>query len=199
MKMITRTSSVLALGFAFASAAAMAATLHAQQAVLDLDATETKVEFTLADVFHTVHGTFKLKSGSLQFDPATGDANGVLVVDATSGASGSSGRDRRMHRTILESAKFPEITFTADHFQGRLAGEGDSEIELHGMFGIHGAAHELVLKTAVHIHGDQLTASTRFVVPYVQWGMKNPSTLMLRVGDKVEIGMQVVGRVRPAP
>ena len=196
---MTRTYRALALTFAFASTTAVAASLHAQQAVLDLDATQTKVDFTLSDVLHTVHGTFKLKSGSIRFDPATGEARGTLIVDATSGASGSNGRDRKMHKNILESDKYPEITFTPDHFQGHLVAEGDSEIELHGMFAIHGAAHEMVLKTSVHAHGDQMTATTHFLVPYVQWGMKNPSTLMLRVGDKVDIALQAVGRVHPAP
>jgi hypothetical protein len=31
-------------------------------------------------------------------------------------------------------------------------------------------------------------------VPYVQWGMKNPSTLFLRVSNKVEISIHTVAR-----
>jgi hypothetical protein len=41
-----------------------------------------------------------------------------------------------------------------------------------------------------------MTATMHFVVPYVQWGMKNPSTLFLRVGDKVNIDLEAVGHVR---
>jgi polyisoprenoid-binding protein YceI len=143
------------LGLVIAVVSAMAASVHAQEAVLDMDATRTKVSFTLSDVLHTVHGDFKLKKGSVRFDPASGQASGVLVVDAASGSSGGGARDRRMHHDILESGKFPEITFTPDHFEGHLAPEGDSEIELHGMFGIHGADHEMTLKTAVHMTGDR--------------------------------------------
>jgi hypothetical protein len=36
-------------------------------------------------------------------------------------------------------------------------------------------------------------------MPYVKWGMKNPSTLLLRVSDQVEIDVHASGRVaRPA-
>lgn len=195
MKNQNRIYLALTLSLAIAGTAAGAAIWHTQTGVLDLDAAQTKVEFTLNDVLHTVHGNFHLKSGTIRFDPTTGAASGMLVVDAASGASGSGGRDKRMHKNILESESFPEITFTPDHFQGHLAPEGDSDIELHGMFGIHGSTHELVLKTKVSVTGDQVTASTRFEVPYVQWGLKNPSTLFLRVGDKVDISLTAVGRL----
>ena len=58
-----------------------------------------------------------------------------------------------------------------------------------------GVGHELVLQTRVHRTGDQLTASTHFVVPYVAWGMKNPSTLFLKVSDTVEIDLSASGSV----
>jgi hypothetical protein len=64
------------------------------------------------------------------------------------------------------------------------------------MFAIHGDQHEMVMKTKVRLQGDQLIASTHFAIPYVQWGMKNPSTLFLRVNDKVMIDLQVVGSLK---
>jgi hypothetical protein len=56
----------------------------------------------------------------------------------------------------------------------------------------------MTLKTTVHVAGDLITATTHFAVPYVEWGMKNPSTLFLRVGDKVDIDLQAAGRIRAA-
>jgi len=47
-----------------------------------------------------------------------------------------------------------------------------------------------------HWAGDQLTANTSFTVPYVGWGLKNPSTLFLRVNDTVDIAIHAVGQIK---
>ncbi len=74
-----------------------------QEILLDSDPAHASVRFTLPATLHTVHGSFKLSHGAIRFDPATGKIGGELVVDASSGASGDEGRDRRMHKDILES------------------------------------------------------------------------------------------------
>ena len=154
---------------------------------LVIDPAQTKVEFTLGSLLHTVHGNFQLKRGTLSFDPQSGKAYGELVVDATSGESGSPARDKRMHASILESAKYPEIAFRPDRVDGKVAPEGKSQVQLHGVFAIHGVEHEILLPVTVDAGGGQYNVIGIFEVPYVKWGMKNPSTLMLRVDDKVEI------------
>src|ERR1700723_3868242 len=83
-----------------------------QEIAFNLDPAKTTVQFTLGASLHTVHGNFKLKRGAIRFDPATGKIGGEVVVDATSGESGSEGRDRRMHTQILDSARYPDIVFT---------------------------------------------------------------------------------------
>ncbi len=176
---------------------ALAATLPLQDATtLELDPAQTKIDFTLSDVLHTVHGTFKLKRGAIQFDPLTGQAGGSIVVDAASGDSGSHGRDRKMNRDILESQRYPEITFTPRRVEGRVTPEGESQVQVHGVFDLHGTGHEIVLPAVVRNDGGELTATLHFDVPYVQWGLKNPSTLFLRVGDKVAIDLHAVAHVR---
>ena len=85
------------------------------------------------------------------------------------------------------SAKYPEIVFTPDRVDGGIAPGGASQIQVHGVFRIHGAEHEVTLPVEVRMNNGALSAKTNFVVPYVKWGIKNPSTLLLRVGDKVEI------------
>ena len=174
------------------AAALAAASLAAQETALQIDPSQTKVGFTLGDVLHTVHGSFALKRGNIRFDPASGKASGELVVDAASGNSGSPGRDRRMHQNILESAKFPEIVFRPDRVGGKIGAHGTSHVELHGTFAIHGAEHEMLLPVLVEAMGDHYAATLHFTVPYVRWGMKNPSTLILRVSDKVEIDIETV-------
>jgi polyisoprenoid-binding protein YceI len=165
----------------------------AQAVTFQFDPSHTTVTWTLGDVLHTVRGTFQLKSGSLQLDPASGKANGDIVVDAKSGQSGSSLRDRKMHREILESDRYPEIAFRPDHINGPVKLQGKSSVQVHGTFGIHGGEHELAAPAEVEISGDRWNATLHFAVPYENWGMKNPSTLFLKVGDSVQIDLVAMG------
>ena len=179
--------------------AALATPAFAQETVVEFDQALTRVNFTLASVLHTVHGTFRLKSGSIRFDTATGKAGGELVVDATSGASGSSARDKRMHRDILESAQYPEFVFAPDRVEGKLAPSGTSLLRVHGVFRIHGAGHEITVPVEANMSQGQVTAAARFTVPYVKWGMKNPSSFLLRVSDHVDIEVETAGRIATPP
>ncbi len=172
--------------------------LTAQPMVYELDAGRSRVNFTLGDVLHTVRGTFKVKSGEIRFDPVTGAASGQIVVDATSGNSGSDARDSRMHKNILESQKYPEIVFRPDHFSGKIEPEGTSHIQVHGTFSIHGADRQMTAPVEVHASPGRLETDLDFPVPYVKWGMKNPSTLFLRVKDTVQIEVHAVGTVSAA-
>ena len=153
----------------------------------DLDPSKTEINFTLHDPIHTVHGSFNLKHGSMQLDSATGQASGEIVIDLPSGISGNGSRDKRMHKEILESQKYPEAVFRPDRVRGAIAPEGTSEIDVHGNFRIHGADHELAIHFQVQANGSQYIATGTFTIPYVQWGMRNPSNFLLRVDDKVEI------------
>jgi polyisoprenoid-binding protein YceI len=174
---------------------AMLAIAAQAQAVFTVDATESHATFTLPDVLHAVHGSFDVKRGSIQFDPSTGEASGEIVVDATSGDSGNGLRDKRMHLSILESRKFPEITFVPSRLHGAVNSSGESKVEIDGTFTIHGASHPLTASAVVIATGDRLQAKVHFAVPYVSWGMKNPSTLFLRCAESVDIDVDVSGHV----
>ncbi len=174
--------------------AALGASIGSGQDVkVDLDPAKSRVEFTLGDVLHTVHGAFQLRQGNVQFDPASGNAAGEVVVDATSGDSGSKARDRRMHRDILESPRYPDIRFRPTRVEGHLNPEGQSQLELAGMFGLHGAEHEIKVPATVQITGNHVTGTMHFQVPYVKWGLKNPSTFLLRVSSEVAIDLNIDG------
>src|SRR5579862_9216214 len=117
----------------------------ASAATFDLDPSKTQIGFTVHDPLHTVHGTFNLKRGKMQLEPGTGKASGEMVIDIPSGISGNGSRDKRMHKEILESQKYPEAVFTPDRVRGSIAAEGTSEIDVHGSFRIHGADHEITI------------------------------------------------------
>jgi polyisoprenoid-binding protein YceI len=170
--------------------------LAAAESNVEFDPARTVIGFTLADVLHTVHGTFKLKRGAIAFDSSTGKASGEIVVDAASGESGNGMRDKRMHKEVLESARYPDAVFTADHVSGELAPRGASELDVHGVFQIHGGGHEITLHFRADVTGGEVVSSAGFTIPYVQWGMKNPGNFLLKVSDKVEISIRAAGRLR---
>jgi polyisoprenoid-binding protein YceI len=161
-----------------------------------IDPAQTRVEFTLGSTLHTIHGTFHLTRGDLRFDPATGQASGELTVDAGSGESGSGARDKRMNHSILESPQFPEIVFRPDRVEGTVVPQGKSQVQLHGTFLLHGQTHEMAFPLTVEAHEGQYTATATFSIPYVKWGLKNPSTLFLRVNDTVDITVHTVAHPR---
>jgi polyisoprenoid-binding protein YceI len=175
--------------------AAFVISAPAQDKALQLDPSQTSVKFTLGDVLHTVRGSFQLKRGSLQFGPSSGKIFGEIVVDAGSGESGSGMRDRKMNKEILESNRYPEIAFHPDRIEGPVASQGKSSVRVHGMFSIHGVDREITVPADVEMSADRWTATVHFTVPYAKWGMKNPSTLFLRVNDSVEIDLMATGNV----
>lgn len=158
-----------------------------------VDPAGTKVTWTLGSLLHTVHGTFRATQGTLTFDAAAGTASGEIVVDAASGESGSGARDGRMKKSILEVGKYPEIVFSPDRVEGALNTHGESDVKVHGLLKIHGATHEMTIPAKVKMDSRQLNATMKFSIPYVSWGMKNPSTLFLRVDEQVEIEIDAVG------
>jgi polyisoprenoid-binding protein YceI len=169
---------------------------RAQETTVQIDAGQTKIEFSLGSTLHTVHGTFALKTGSIRFDSSSGKMSGAIVVDAGSGESGNVGRDGRMHREILESGMFPEIVFTPSKITGTVAAEGASKVEVSGRFQLHGQDHEITLPMEVKAEGGNLQITAHIAIPYVQWGLKNPSNFLLHVSDKVSVDIQAKGHMQ---
>jgi polyisoprenoid-binding protein YceI len=165
----------------------------AEQLSVDLDPAKTQVAFTISDTLHTVNGHFRLKEGHFSFDPGTNDMSGDIIVDASSGDSGSAARDKRMTRDILQAQYFPEIRFSPFRKTGSVAPSGASDVSVTGAFLIHGKPHEITVPMHVEISGHDVLARGTFIVPYVEWGMKNPGNFLVKVKEKVEISLTAVG------
>ena len=164
-----------------------------QELRLEFTPANSTVDFTLGDILHTVHGSFQLKRGDVEYNFATGAVHGELVIDATSGQSGNHSRDHKMHSEVLESGRYPEIAFRPDRVQGTVSPSGTSNVQVQGTFSIHGEDHELTMPMRVEISPGHWVADTHFTVPYVKWGLKNPSTFLLRVSESVEIDVHATG------
>jgi polyisoprenoid-binding protein YceI len=99
-----------------------------------------------------------------------------------------------MHAEILESQRYPEITFTPTKMTGKVELQRESSVQVEGILKLHGSDHEMTLTLPVQTKGNSLSARTHIVIPYVEWGLKNPSTFLLHVGDKVEVEVTAVGK-----
>jgi polyisoprenoid-binding protein YceI len=182
----------LILSFASASTAQKPAPI-----LLRLDPTTTNICWTLNTNVHTVHGTFKLKSGDVKVDPASGDSTGLIVIDATSGESGESARDKRMHSAILESAQYPTIAFRPTHVEGRIDLVAGGLLTVTGAFSLHGQEHPLRITINLQPQkpGSQPPSSalsTRFAIPFVAWGLKDPSTFIFRTDKEVALDIDAI-------
>jgi polyisoprenoid-binding protein YceI len=166
---------------------------QSQEVVLHFLPAKTAVNFTLGDLIHTIHGAFDLKSGTIHYNPASGVLAGEVVVDATSGRSGIGLRDRKMHKEVLESARYPEMVFFPDHMNANLTGSGTSNLEVHGTLVVHGDRHEVTIPAQVEMQASGWKLTAHFVIPYVKWGMKNPSSYLLRVSESVEVVIHASG------
>ena len=116
-------------------------------------------------------------------------------MDSASGESGSDGRDKKMHKDILESQKYSDIVFTPQHTKGTVATEGKSTVEVEGILTMHGKSKPVTMPLEVQLRGGSGSAEGSFSVKYQEWGMKNPSTFILRVNEKVEIHVHAVGKL----
>jgi len=133
MRSIAKRTAPFAMAVAFIALLSTQALLaQKREAVLEFVPAGASVRFALDASFHVVHGTFDIEHGAIRFDPASRAVSGEIVVNAASGRSGNDGRDRRMHREILESARYPEIAFRPDRVEGTVEAPGASTIQVHG-------------------------------------------------------------------
>jgi polyisoprenoid-binding protein YceI len=172
---------------------ALGAPAHAGEIQLKLDPAATEVSFVLGATMHKVRGSFALVRGEVIYDPATGVLSGEIVVDATSGNSGNSRRDRDMHRKVLESEGFPTIVLRPVRLEGELPSAGDAQMRVAALMELHGGEHPVEIPVAVTVDGTTLGLSASFEVPYVEWGLKDPSKLVLRVAKEVLVTVDAVG------
>jgi hypothetical protein len=172
------------------------AAASANEIVLIVDPARSSVHYTVTSSLHTVHGTFALKRGTLRFDPATGKAAGEIVVDAVSGQSGNDSRDKKMHKEVLESARFTDIIFRPDRVEGTVQPQGASSAQLHGVCVLHGSEHELTAPVRAELTSGQWKGTASFSVPYNDWGLKNPGNFLLKVDHMVSIEVQMAGSMQ---
>ena len=172
---------------------AQAAPAASHEVTLTFEPSQTKVHYILDATLHTVHGTFALKSGTLHFDPQSGKAGGAIVVNAASGESGNSTREERMHKEILETRKFAEVTFRPTQVDGQVSLTAASDFKVKGIISLHGTDHELLVPVHSEFSGCHWKGNAKFEIPYTKWGIKDPSNFFLHVKPVVNIELEMAG------
>ena len=170
-----------------------AALAQHQSFIVNPDASEVKI--TLKTTHELVNGAFHIQSGSIDFDRSNPKMAGSVVVLSGSGKTGNDSRDKKMNKDILKVEQYATVSFEPKTYTGAIALSGDSNLQVTGVFTLLGTPHEITIPILVHLEGTTATAKAHFVVPYVQWGLKNPSFLIWKADDDVAIDLSLTGRV----
>jgi len=178
---------------ALAGVLAPAALAQHQTFVVNPGASEVKM--TLKTTHELVIGAFHVQSGSIEFDRSAPTMSGSVVVLAGSGKTGNDSRDKKMYKDILKVQQYATVSFEPKTYAGAVAPSGDSNLQVTGTFTLLGTPHEITVPMLVHLDGTTAAANAHFVVPYVQWGLKNPSFLIWKADNDVAIDLKLVGTI----
>jgi len=140
----------------------------AQHQAFNINPDASTVAFTLASTHEITNGTFHVSKGLVNFDAASPNLSGLT-----------------------------DVTFVPQTYTGTLALNGDSTLQVTGIFTLHGTPHTLTVPMQLHIDGNKLTAKTTFKVPYVEWGLKDPSWFVFKVAKEVDVNLTLVGFLAP--
>lgn len=160
---------------------------------LVLDPAATEIAFTLGARLHTVRGRFALAAGELTFDPETGAAAGEIRVDARSGDTGIGRRDRVMHEEVLDSARHPLLVLRPERIEVSRKSADALAGTLFGRFEVRGGSHPVALAFEGSRQGERARVRVRFEVPWVAWGLPNPSNALLRVDETLAVEVSAGG------
>jgi len=167
----------------------------AQHRTFAVNPDASEVRMTLNTTHEVVNGTFHVQSGSINFDPTASQISGKIIVAAGSGKTGNSSRDKKMDKDILKVAQYATVTFTPIGYTGTIAPTGDSTIQVGGIVTLLGIPHAITVPMQIHMADANCTTKAHFVIPYVQWGLKNPSFLFWKAENNVEIDLNLVGQI----
>ena len=179
----------------FALVVILASAALAQHQTFAVNPDTSEVKMKLNTTHEVVNGTFHVQSGAINFDPTASHISGIVIVTAGSGKTVNDGRDSKMNKDILRVDQFATVSFAPKTYNGTIAASGDSTIQVGGVFTLLGTTHDLTIPMQIHIDGSKATAKGQFVVPYVQWGLKNPSFLIWKAENDVAIDLNLVGQI----
>jgi polyisoprenoid-binding protein YceI len=95
---------------------------------------------------------------------------------------------------VLETAKFPEITFKSTEVTGKLTAAGHYEAKIGGDLMLHGVTRHIVIPADVSLEGNKLRARGEFTINRGDYNVKATSAMngTIRVRDKLKFTFDIV-------
>ena len=194
--MASRTAGLVTVVAIWGSALGAGSAARGAPQELRLDPVATSIRFTLGATLHTVEGSLRLDHGSLRFDPDAGSAEGEIVIDAKSARDGPRAAATRTCTATCSRASASRASSSgpsASKCSGatpRAPTCGSS-----GQLELHGTPRPFAIPARLAARGDKIGIASSFRVDYVDWGMVDYSTFVLRVDRFVDVTLEAEGRL----
>jgi polyisoprenoid-binding protein YceI len=102
--------------------------------------------------------------------------------------------NKEIRELVLETAKYPEITFKSTDVTGRLVSASHYEAKIGGDLTLHGVTHRIVIPAQISLEGRNLRARGEFTIDRGDYDVKATSALhgTIRVRDKLKFMFDIV-------
>jgi polyisoprenoid-binding protein YceI len=172
---------------------------------------KNNVQFTSATTMEKFTGRTSTVNGSADIDPANlaGTISGSFAVDMASLSTGMALRDQHMRENQLETAKYPQATFTLKRFEqpskAALASGEEVTVTAVGDLMIHGASKEYSIPLKLRYlaagsdaqqrlpgtTGNVLYVSANWTVKLEDHKIPRPEFLFMRLAPEQKIELNV--------
>jgi polyisoprenoid-binding protein YceI len=101
--------------------------------------------------------------------------------------------DKELREIVLESAKYPEITFKSTGVTGKLI-NGQYEAQIKGDITLHGVTRSIIIPATISINGRDLRARGEFTINRSDFKVKATSAAhgLVRVRNKLKFTFDIV-------
>ncbi len=142
--------------------------------------------------------------GDATFDPAAPEKASLhlqIRADSLEVTDDIKSKDRKemestMNEKVLETAKYPVITFETATTSVNQLGEGRYSVNMNGTLSLHGETGKIPVAAQVTLMGDMLRASGEFMLLQTDYGIKpvNVAGGTLKLKDELKFAFDVVAR-----
>lgn len=104
--------------------------------------------------------------------------------------------NRELREIVLESDKYPEITFRSTGVTGKLRPDGSFEARIQGDITLHGVTRRITIPTRVRLEGSDLRAEGEFTIDRSDFNVKATSAFhgTVRIRNKLQFTFDMVAR-----